>query len=392
MIHIIIQLYLSLLVSAQAQLGPFKLIFAAYVFIPYAFFNYFVLSKKSYISKFPLILFIILLIGTTISLIYMLVDHNAYQDSENIYYRIRFFAIDIAFAIAVYLYLQNKSFRYVLQIILIGTTANALMGTYELITSPGERIHMLFTEPSAAGYYYMFIFFILIEKFNNGWSAYAVRYYLLLGLGIESKAQYILLLAVGILNNLSPKKIIIFFSILLLIFYSLRTEITSIPIVQENLYVAELYIEGGLRNLTEDNQIWTTYVTRISAIEGAVRCIAAHPFGVGFGGYHSWFRTNMRQTGIDSIETNEIFDNKAYATPKSNLLELFVSTGIFGFFLYFYIGSYFIRYRKQYPYIFKSFIMLTLASLLVELNPMYTYLAILMILLEKERSSQEKRR
>jgi hypothetical protein len=315
----------------------------------------------------------------------MLNDAHAYQDSENIYLRIRFFGIDIAFAIAVYLYLQNKSFKYILQLILIGVVANTLMGTYELITAPRERIHMLFSEPSAAGYYYMFIFFILVEKFKHGWSAYIVRYYLLLGLAIGSKAQYILLFAVGILNNLSPKKMILFLSILLLIFYSFRTEITSIRIVKDNLYVAKLYLNGGLRNFTESNQIWTTYVTRISAIEGAVRCIAEHPLGIGFGGYHSWFRTNMRQTGIDSIETNEIFENKAYATPKSNLLELFVSTGVFGFLLYFYIGSYFFRYRKEHGYIFKSFIMLTLASLIVELNPMYTYLTLLMILLEKER-------
>jgi hypothetical protein len=251
--------------------------------------------------------------------------------------------------------------------------------------TPFERISMLFPEPSAAGYYYMFVFFILIEKFKHRWPAYITRYYLFLGLAIGSKAQYVLLLAVGFLHYLSPKRLLIFTTVLGSLFFLFRAEISSIPIVKLNLYVANVYLDGGLKNFKESNGVWGTYVTRVSAIEGSIRCIGEHPLGIGFGSYNSWFRVNMAHSGIDNPEVNAVLSGEKYASSKSNLLELFVATGIFGIFLWFYIGKYIFKYRKEHSYIFKSFIMLTLASLFIELNPMFTYLTILWVMLEKEQ-------
>jgi glycosyltransferase involved in cell wall biosynthesis len=169
------------------------------------------------------------------------------------------------------------------------------------------------------------------------------------------------------------------------LFFLFRAEISSIPIVKLNLYVANVYLDGGLKNFKESNGVWGTYVTRVSAIEGSIRCIGEHPLGIGFGSYNSWFRVNMAHSGIDNPEVNAVLSGEKYASSKSNLLELFVATGIFGIFLWFYIGKYIFKYRKEHSYIFKSFIMLTLASLFIELNPMFTYLTILWVMLEKEQ-------
>ena len=243
---------------------------------------------------------------------------------------------------------------------------------------------MLFPEPSSAGYYYLFVFFILLEKFRHSWPMFLSRYFMIIGLAIGSKAQYLLLLAVAFLHYLSPKRLIIFLTILFSTIYIFRTEITSIPVVKYNMYVAKIYIDQGLSGLKGSNKVWNTYSTRIGAIEGSVRCIIENPFGIGFGSFNSWFQVHMKNSGLDNPETNAVLWGRAYASSKSNLLELFVATGIFGIILYSYIGIIFYRYRREHGYLFKSFITLTLASLFIELNPMYTYLTVLWVLLEKE--------
>ena len=380
--ELFIQYYLAFLVNTQFSIGSLKLIFIGYVAL-----SYFFIDRKTQLGIFPLILLALFAIGSIGSLIFMLIDIAAYKDAENVLLRNRSFFIEIFFAIALYLYLQKKTIDYILQILLIGIAANALLGTYELITAPRERISMLFPEPSAAGYYYMFVFFILVEKFKQRWPVYVTRYFIIIGLAIGSKAQYVLLIVIGFLHYISPKKIILFGMSLILFLSIFRAEITSIPTIKYNLRVLNIYMESGLKNFKESNGVWGTYVTRVSAIDGSIRCIIQNPLGIGFGSYNSWFRVHMAHVGLDNPEVNAILSGRLYASSKSNLLELFVATGIFGMVLYFYIGNYFYRYRKKYSYLFKSFLMLTLASLFVELNPMFTYITILWVLLEKERQN-----
>lgn len=380
MIETSILLYLSFLVNTQFNFGTLKVIFVGFVFL-----QYFLIQRQNTVGRYTLILLFIYLVGTVSSLIYMAFDPHAYADMTNVLLRGRAFVIEIFFAIAMYLFLRDKSIEYVLQILLIGVVANALIGTAQFILEPFERIKMLFPEPSAAGYYYLFVFFILYEKFRHGWPMVGSRYFMVLGLAIGSKAQYALLLAVAVLHYLSPRRLAVFLSILITVIYLFRTEITSIPAVKYNLHVAEVYWNQGLAGLNSSNRVWNTYSTRIGAIEGSLRCIAENPLGIGFGSFNSWFQVHMKNSGLDNPETNAVLWGRAYASSKSNLLELFVATGVFGMALYAYIGSYFFRYRREHAYLFKSFIVLTLASLFIELSPMFTYLTVLWVLLEKER-------
>jgi len=385
MINTLIQYYLAFFVNTQFySMGTFKLLFVGYVFL-----TYFFIERKSSIGKYPLLLFFLFLYGTTVAILFMLIDTHAYNDMYAIYLRVRLMLIELSFAIALYIYLQKKSIDYILKLLLIGIMANALVGTLQFIHTPFERVSMLFSEPSAAGYYYLFIFFILYEKFKHGWPMLISRYFMFLGLAIGSKAQYVLLLAVGVLNYLSPRRLILFLTVLISLTYLFRTEIMSIPAVKYNLYVAEVYMDQGLRGFKTQNRVWNTYSTRIAAIEGSIRCIAQNPLGIGFGSFNSWFRVHMANTGLDNPETNAIIAGKLYASSKSNLLELFVATGIFGIAIYFYIANYFYRYRHQHGYLFKSFVMMTLASLFIELSPMFIYLTILWVLLEKEHQNNQ---
>lgn len=382
MIQTLILFYLAFLVNTQFNFGTLKVIFVGFVFI-----HYFLIKRQSGIGRYSLILLSIYLIGTLGSLIYMAFYPAAYADMTNILLRGRAFVIEIFFAIALYLFLKDKSIDYVLKLLLIGVVANAVVGSAQFLLEPFSRIKMLFPEPSAAGYYYLFVFFILVEKFRQGWPMVGSRYFMVLGLAIGSKAQYALLLAVGILHYLSPRRLAIFLSILITFTYLFRSEIVSIPAVKYNLHVAEIYWDQGLSGLNSSNRVWNTYSTRIGAIEGSLRCIAENPLGIGFGSFNSWFQVHMKNSGLDNPEINAVLWGRAYASSKSNLLELFVATGVFGMALYAYIGSHFFRYRRVHSYLFKSFVALTLASFFIELSPMFTYITVLWILLEKERQN-----
>jgi hypothetical protein len=243
---------------------------------------------------------------------------------------------------------------------------------------------MFFPEPSAAGYYYLFIFFILMAKFKKGIAFWTTRYFMILGLAIGSKAQIILLFIVGLLKYSTPLKLILFLSSIGLILYNFSNELLQIDAIHYNVNILKLYMEQGLSGLRLDNGVWGTYVTRISSIQGALMCIVEHPFGIGFGGFNSWYSTNMVNLGFSSPETDSIIYGALYASPKSNLLDFFVITGIFGIGIYLFWLNQFIKFAKQQSYLLQSFIALSFASLFIELNPMYVYFMILFILKEKE--------
>jgi hypothetical protein len=371
--------YLALLLGSQLDMGTLYLAFIFYVVVQMIVFEDFSFSKIQwqYLGIF--------VFGMMISLIYMYLNDDAYKDMSSMLLNIRKNFIEIAFSIALYEFLKYKNLEYVLSVIFISVLFNIAMGTYQLITTFPERIDMLFPEPSAAGYYYLFVFFILFEKFKeNKYMFYASRYFMVIGLAIGSKAQIALLALVTLLRYSTPAKLLLLSGLLGSILYLFWSDISNITAIKYNLNVLNIYWEDGLAGLRTDNGVWGTYVTRISAIEGALRCLIENPFGIGFGGFHSWFLENMSHINFKSTETDEILAGLSYATPKSNLLSFFVVTGIVGISLYatwlkeFYIAG------KQHAYLFQSFIILTFASLFIELNPMFVYIMVLFILKEKE--------
>ena len=382
----ILQYYLALLIGSQLDMGTLYLAFIFYVVVEMILYGEMSFSKIQWQYLF------ILLFGTLIVITYMLLDDNAYSDMSNIILNIRKYFIEILFSIALYQYLKYKDLEYVLSIIFISVIMNLIVGTYQLLTTFPERIDMLFPEPSGAGYYYLFVFFILFEKFKeHKYLFYLSRYFMIIGLAIGSKAQIILLAVVGVLRYSTPLKLLFFTLTIGLILFVFWNEIMGIDVVAYNIKVLNIYMEQGLSGLRTDNGVWGTYVTRVSAIQGAIMCLFDNPLGIGFGGYHSWYLDHMSHIGFKSSETDRILAGVAYATPKSNLLNFFVTTGVVGIGLYltwlkeFYIAG------KHYTYLFQSFIILTFASLFIELNPMFVYIMMLFIIKEKEMENRENK-
>ncbi len=380
------QYYVAFLIGSQLNIGTLYLLFIGYVFLQKIW------HVDSSFSAIEWQYIVLLVIGAILTLIYMNYYDEGYADRVNIILNIRKYFIQILFSIALYEFFKDKNIEYLLTTLFFSIVPNIMLGTYQLITTFPERIEMFFLEPSSAGYYYLFIFFILLEKFKEGLPFWSSRYYMLLGLAIGSKAQIILLSIVGVLKYSTPIKLLLFLSIVTSFFYGFYDQIMELEIVKYNLKVFNLYWEQGLSGLTIDNGVWGTYVTRISAIQGAITCIFENPFGIGFGGYNSWYTTNMVDAGFSSPETDMIIYGDGYATPKSNLLDFFVATGFFGILLYIYWFIQFIQIGKSKGYLLQSFIILTLASTFIELNPLFVYIMILFILKEKEEVSLNNNR
>jgi len=371
--------YLALLLGSQLDMGTLYLAFILFVFVQK------LLYKDGSFSKIQWQYLGLFILGVILVLFYMLGNDSAYADMPSITLNIRKYFIEIIFSIAMYEYLKYKDLDYLIEMVFISIIMNVLIGTYQIATTFPERINMLFTEPSAAGYYYLFVFFILFEKFKKSeLYFYTSRYFMFIGLAIGSKAQIILLALVAALRYAAPLQFIVFFSFLGGLTYLFWDNLMEIDVVEYNIRVLQIYWDDGLSGLRTDNGIWGTYVTRISAIQGALMCIIEHPFGIGFGGFHSWFLENMGSMGFKSSETDRILSGVAYATPKSNLLNFFVVTGVFGILLYISWLKEFYSIRKKYIYLFQSFILLTFASLFIELNPMFMYIMFLFLMKEKE--------
>lgn len=373
------QYYLALLIGSQLDIGSLYLLFILYVLVQRVIYG-----DTSFVAIQWQYLFVLSL-GIVSVMLYIVYNDPAYKDISNILFNIRKYAIEIIFSIALYDFLKYKDLKYTLNIIYFSIIINMVVGTYEVATLFPERIDMLFTEPSAAGYYYLFVFFILYEKFKQEQIPfYLSRYFMVLGLAIGSKAQIILLALVAVLRYATPLKVLSLIAVVGTLLYAFWNQLMDIEAISYNVKVFQIYWDQGLAGLRTDNGVWGTYVTRISAIQGAIICIFDYPWGIGFGGYNSWYVTNMAGLGFSSSETDGIFAEIAYATPKSNLLNFFVNTGILGMVLYFSWFKQFLLAGKENIYLFQSFIILTFASLLIELNPMFVYLMFLFILKEKE--------
>ncbi len=386
MLDKIIQLFLALLIGSQFNMGTLYLAFTGYVIAGRMF-----APNRDRWQDIELQYLFLIILSIVLSIAYIVIYSEGYDDKYNIYLANRQFFIEITFAMAMYVYLKYKDLQYIIETIFYAILFNVIVGTIEIATTFPKRISMLFPEPSAAGYFYLFIFFILLAKLKEPpIYKYISRYYLVIGLAIGSKAQIILLFFVGMLKYFTPAKILAYILIVGGLAYIFWDDLMKIEAVKYNLHVLDVYLNQGLGGFKEKEGIWGTYVTRISAIQGSILCILQHPLGIGYGGFNSWFPVHMAGVGFSSEETDNIFAGINYASSKSNLLYFFVSTGIFGIALYAYWFKIFWDARKEYEYLFQSFVSLTLASTFIELNPMFVYIMLLFILKEKEDEEKEE--
>ena len=361
--------------------------------IPILFSIYILLNRRTLKlkSKITYFLLSVLLSGTFLSVFtYFNFDTITSIDSQNIFLRIRFYWIRIIYAISVSSYLYNKSYIKIIHIIYVLAIANLITGILQLIigfiNDEFSRISMLSLEPSSSSMFYVFSapLLIIYEQYAPKKKKY-IYSFLFLGLFIISKAQIIILTFWIFLYFFRVRNILFFLLIpLLMIIYPFLLELKQIS-VMINLY--NVYNIEGLAGFNPSNEVWTSFTLRISSWISALSIIITNPFGVGFGQFHLLYKEFMNNSEIGEFITGPIIMNilngeGMYATPKSSLMELIVSSGLF-FILPFVKFSRKIFNKKNNFFIKISCFSLILSSLMVEIAPFLTYLVFIIILNEK---------
>lgn len=373
---IIERLITSFLMSSQLDTAWLKVLFILTIIIGSIIKGNYSINYK---DKISIALSLILFIGTFLSILYIF-NHNLSSDDINTQlYRIRFHFIEIVFAIFLYFRLKKKSYNEIINLILLGLSMNIVVGLFQFFSGE-ERISLLFFEPSAAGLFYVFMIPLCLGIFNKK-KKYIGYLFLIIGIFIISKSQIIIAPVILFLQATKKQKVILLFLIPVVIFslYFYNTEqIASIS------HVGKVLLNEGIRGLNETNHIWTSWTYRISSAYTSILLLFKYPLGIGFGSFNFEYAKEMYNSGlfqsISGTEISRALGGYIFNTPKSIILEIFVSCGIFGIIIYFFIFKSFWRIRKSNPPIFYSFIALTLSGLTVELAPIFTFIIILVAL------------
>lgn len=383
---IILKIITAFLVGSGLDTAIFKLIFSGYII-----FEFFIVKRgaKLQLSNFAWYLIIFFVLGLINMLIFISFFDFPVSNSD-VLIRGRYYFIEISFAFCVYLFFRTRTKKDIMDVLLYSIVFNSIAGVIQFILSPTERLQMLFSEPSAAGFYYCFIIFILLAHYKESlWKIIVSRVYVLFGILIFSKGQFLTLGLVHIFKaSRKFKLILIVCSIIILSIF-----IENLSMVGNNFsqfdQVLNVFVQiskHGIEGLSEKYKVWSSFVTRLSGIYVSLLSLVEYPNGLGFGGFHGYYVNWVKHSGIDiaSIETDEIAKGVKYASPRSHLLELFISTGLIGLILYIKMFIAFLkRGRKDYLYV--SFLSLTIVAFVLELNPFFCYLGILISLFEKEK-------
>ena len=386
---VFIKIIIAFLVGSGLDIAILKIGFSIYVL-----FEFFLVKKgwKTKTNNAIWYLLIFLVIGTFNSVYQMYWGEFQILNTDNYFLRIRFYFIEIVFGICIYLFFKNRTLNYLFDILLYAIILNSIAGIIQFCANPSGRIQMLFSEPSAAGFFYCFIIFIILAKYKTTKTTYLIsRIYAFLGILIFSKGQFLSLVLVSIFK--ASRKVKIILIILIIIIFNqlldyvrlLGDKFDQIVNLYENLS------KHGIDGLNEKYKVWSSFVTRISAIYLGFLSLFENPMGLGFGGFNSYYVNWIRYSGVDlaSIETDEIKKGTKYATPRSHLLELFISCGLITIFLYIKMFFKFFKLRKTHTYLYVSFISLNTVAFLLELNPFFCYIAILLVLYDKELEKEK---
>jgi len=207
--------------------------------------------------------------------------------------------------------------------------------------------------------------------------------FLIIGLFVQSKVQFVVIMfwvAYFIYRNKSKLISIPSISLLILLLYPFLLEIKQVGALSNFISV---FYEYGLAGLNEQNSIWTSFTFRLSSVLSSLSLSYENIFGIGFGAFHSLYIDIMRTSQLGSLlsgqEITGIIYEDRYATPKSSILELVVSCGLF------FLTPMFIIIKKYFadslPVLINvSIISLLIAGFLAEIAPFLTYLVFLLIL------------
>ena len=352
---------------------------------------------------------------------YLYIDINSVDN--DMYFRFIdravLYFVHFLFAIAIYSYLSTKSFSYIKNVIFFGAAFNVIAGVIELIKEGFsweiDRMSFLSFEPSmAAVFYCTFFFFILSNSVENKYLNFLSKSYLLFGVMIRSKIQFASIAFIFTLSRaLSGIKSFLLIAALTILFLLFSNEILDVL-----LY----YLDSIERNPTQEQFFWIlkdlkfiikndlfsfiyfnemgkpSYVIRFSAIHISFYSLFDNFFGLGWGGFGHYFVSKLNELGFiihvqDSLqggllinETDEIYSGIQEATPKSFLMEILVSTGIFGLLAFVALFYHFIKYYRMHKVIVLSFLSLLCVAFFVETASILALLSTLIVLLKKKLS------
>ena len=339
-------------------------------------------NRNLKLTGFPVKIFLIYICGVLATLINW---ENNYSYHDLYLAKWLKYSIDMFVAMFVYMYLRSTNIK-VIYSSLLWTCLISLAGVFYNIYGifvQGEpmRLRFWFAEPSAAGYFYCVVFFMLpILGEGSKWRTTIATLFKVVGLLVFSKAQYAVL---SIFFLLRAHWVV---RALSLVFVLMVTNIYGFYLYNNFAIYKELYSlvsalsQDGLAGLNVSQGVWGTYIIRLSGIFLSISSIFENPFGLGFNGFHGYYISSMVSSGlylnIMSDETAGLFDGLWLVTPKSNLLEFIVTFGLGAAFILFLMCGRIIRFISAVREIKWAFYMMLVVSVTLELNPFFLYLAI----------------
>ena len=344
------------------------------------------INKLYFPKKYLLGLSVILIYGLLLSLFNILTDSYIYSYSTSVLLRGRFYLLQLIFAVSIAISMYKKPIEINLKIIYYSAILNMIVGILQLLATQFDRINMLTPEPSSAAFNYVFIVPLLLEylKYNSTAKVW-VYVYIIVGLLIKSKVFVVvfpiwMIIYIVLKYGISRK---IFLRVVLVVLVVLFLLPQIMP-VDKMLYFFNILQTEGVYGLNESNAIWTSFTMRASGFMTALLIIFSNPLGVGFGSFHPIYIQTMLShpllSYIEGIEIRSVFDNLAYATPKSSFLELTVSAGIvFIAFISWVLKD---TFKNRIPIHFRiSGINIILASFISELTPLLVVVTIYYIII-----------
>jgi hypothetical protein len=269
---------------------------------------------------------------------------------------------------------------------------NIVAGSFQFILTPGERVSMLFYEPSSAAYFLLtvvaFCFYDLRRDYLNKFIAVL---FVVSSLLISSKAMYLIFIIIALIilvksSSFRVKVSLILSGGLLFVIIYLNHEYlkTSNDLYRSVVIFIDVFSKMGLQGLSIEHGVYGTFVTRITSVYASIVTFINHPLGVGFGSFGFIYSQVLSDLGLIGVvsgaEVDMYLSGEMIPSPKSKLLEILLSTGWLGLII---LSLVFYKVRKtrnkQYTLAFLTFFM---ASALIELNNFYLYIFMLVAFFE----------
>lgn len=394
------------------------LIFAKVVFILYFVITSIIKKRTLYIDSIIRIYFIIFICGFFASVLFVMksnissslydifieflsVNSNFSSGLPTIVRQNRQYLIEIVFSICLYYHLSNKNLKSIYSIIYISVLLNFSAILFDLLIQKKLlRLSMLFPEPSSAGYFYCFVFFLLsLSYFKSNYKIKLISYsFKILGILIFSKGQIIALFLYSVLR-IKIKKMLVILLILLMFVSNYNRIYNYLPndftqTITEVQTVTYYLFKDGITGLSTKNGVSETYITRLASSFFAYKSMSQFPLGIGFGTYDIMLSNKLQNdkqaSYIVSSEMDDISRGSSYGSPKSNLIEVIISSGIIAFISLCYIFAIFFKHRKNNKEIYNAIILFLLASLFLELNSFFVMMTFLIVILKKQLNINKK--